>query len=396
LQLSAFSRQGSTGSANTAIRSRKIRIYPTAENKAAFRRWLGAARFAFNATVEYLNKLDGKRPTKYEVAELIKSQLPKWVDDQPYQAVRNAILEACSSYSACKLKSKQTKMFNKLGFRSRKNPEQSVYIPKQAVLEKGIFYTISGVGLRLSEKLPKDIRDCRLMLSSGRWYLIVPHEVQLNHTENQGRVVALDPGVRKFITYYSEDSYGELGSGDFSQIFRLLRSGDKLLSRAATSASRHQRKRLRRAAERVRYRVRNLVSEIHHKAARFLVDHFDVILLPTFEVQQMTARNARKIRSKTVRSMLTWRHFGFKQFLKWKAREAGKVVIDVNEAYTSKTCSWSGEIISNLGGRKVIRGSDGISMDRDANGARGILLRALVDKPWQTSKSACIPGGDGR
>ena len=72
----------------------------------------------------------------------------------------------------------------------------------------------------------------------------------------------------------------------------------------------------------------------------------------------------------------------FRQFLTWKAWQNGKAVVVVNEAYTSKTCSWSGEIVQNLGGAKVIRGSDGIRLDRDVNGARGIFLRALVDLPW--------------
>ena len=53
----------------------------------------------------------------------------------------------------------------------------------------------------------------------------------------------------------------------------------------------------------------------------------------------------------------------------------------VNETYTSKTCSWSGEIIARLGGRKKIKGSDGMELDRDLNGDRGIFLRALADTP---------------
>ena len=53
----------------------------------------------------------------------------------------------------------------------------------------------------------------------------------------------------------------------------------------------------------------------------------------------------------------------------------------VNEAYTSKTCSWSGEIIASLGGRKAIAGSEGIRMNRGTNGARGIFLRALGGTP---------------
>ena len=68
--------------------------------------------------------------------------------------------------------------------------------------------------------------------------------------------------------------------------------------------------------------------------------------------------------------------------------ETGKQVLLVNEAYTSKTCSWSGEVIDNLGGRREIAGSDGVRLDRDINGARGIFLRALGDTP-SLMQSAC-------
>ena len=62
-------------------------------------------------------------------------------------------------------------------------------------------------------------------------------------------------------------------------------------------------------------------------------------------------------------------------------------VQDVCEAYTSKTASWTGEIV-RIGGAKVIR-SNGVSMDRDYNGARGIFLRALVDTPSLAIPSEC-------
>jgi putative transposase len=41
------------------------------------------------------------------------------------------------------------------------------------------------------------------------------------------------------------------------------------------------------------------------------------------------------------------------------------MVIDCNEAYTSKTVSWTGEVIDNLGGARVIKSpSTGLKMDR--------------------------------
>ena len=57
-------------------------------------------------------------------------------------------------------------------------------------------------------------------------------------------------------------------------------------------------------------------------------------------------------------------------------------MLDVDEAYTSKTRSWDGTANTKLGGAKVIRDETGFGMDRDVNGARGIFLRALGDSPF--------------
>ena len=92
----------------------------------------------------------------------------------------------------------------------------------------------------------------------------------------------------------------------------------------------------------------------------------------------MVIRGARKLRKKSVRQMLTLSHFKFKMFLKQKALEYGVQVIEVCEAYTSKTVSWTGELITNLGGSKVIKSSEGHRMDRDLNGARGIFIKTVA------------------
>ena len=63
-----------------------------------------------------------------------------------------------------------------------------------------------------------------------------------------------------------------------------------------------------------------------------------------------------------------------------KAQEYDKQVFLVSEAYTSKTCSWCGWVDARLGGKKTFhcRGCD-LHIDRDANGARGIFLRGLLE-----------------
>ena len=93
---------------------------------------------------------------------------------------------------------------------------------------------------------------------------------------------------------------------------------------------------MRRAANRMRLRIENLVQELHRQTARFLVDNFDVILLPGFETSEMVERGRRRIRSKTVRNLLSLAHYRFKLFIRHKATEVGAIVLDVNEAYTTQ------------------------------------------------------------
>ncbi len=316
----------------------------------------------------------------------ILNSLPEWSTEVPYQIKSIAIKDACAAVKNAKKKYKDTGAINKCRFRSRKNLIQSCYIPKSAVKKPGIYYTVLGE-LRYKENLPKSFGDCRLVCAYGEYYLTVPQEVQRQISDNQGRVVALDPGIRTFQTFFSETNFGELGTEANLVIQKLCFKLDKLISKIS-KAKCEQKKRFKKAANRLRYKIKCKVAELHHKTARFLVDNFDVILLPTFETSQMSKRAKRRIISKSARQMLTLSHYKFKQFLKHKAFEFNKVVLDVSEAYTSKTVSWTGEIIKNLGGKKSITSLlDGRSMPRDLNGARGIFLRAVVDTP---SLKECI------
>ena len=329
-------------------------------------------------TVEYLKEPGTKANWKAIKGDLLQ-KIPEWSSEIPYQVKSVAIRDACLAVSRAKKQFLLTGEFQEVGFRSRKYYFQSCYIPKSAISERGIYHTLSGE-LKWTETLPKERGDARLVVENGRWFVCLPVETQQNITENQGTVVSLDPGIRTFLTFFSETSCGKLGYGDFGRIQRLCSYLDKLLSNIA-KAKHRQKQNMKKAAKRIRWRIKNLIDELHHKVAKFLVDNFDVILLPTFETQQMVLKASRKIGSKSVRSMLTFAHYRFKQFLKHKAFQRGKIVLDCNEAYTSKTVSWTGEIV-NIGGAKQIRSKlDKQVMDRDYNGARGIFLRALVDLP---------------
>jgi len=362
-------------------RSRKIRIYPTAEQRSLFRRWVGVQRLVYNRAVEFLKGLDGPRPKWNEVANLIIADLPDFCREIPYQIKKIAVRDACRALTAGKQKAVRTGKPFSLRFKSRKNPRQSCFIPKSAVKAEGIYYTISG-RLKYSESLPGDFGDCRLVRHRRKWYLCVPEKYTATPAESQDRVVAIDPGVRTFCTFFGLESFGQIGRHDIGRIQRLCSRLDDLISRSS-KAKCAARRRMRMAADRIRDRITHLVDELHWKTIRFLTDNYDIVVFPTFESSRMVLRRSRRIRSKSARQMLTWSFHRFARRLEHKCFERGRTLIRISEAYTSKTNSFTGEQM-DIGSRESFV-HDGIRINRDINGARNILLRALVDSPLSES-----------
>ena len=361
-------------------KSRRIRIYPTPQQKQLFKQWIGVGRKVYNTCVNHFNEKNIVFKGWMQMSTVVLAELTEdYIKSVPYQIKKIAVKD---SYTARKTNSKKTKQSGKpfkLRYKSRKNPVQSCYIPKSAVSESGIYHTISGK-LKFSEKewLKNDICDCRLINDHGRWYLSVPQKITTVATENQGGIVALDPGVRNFLTYFSENGrFGWLGIHAFDRILKLNLKRDHLLSRLALTKDKRKKGKLKRTLNRTYHRIQDLVDELHWQCINYLVHNFSVIVFPPFEVKGMT-KKGRKLRKSVVRSMLSLRFFEFKERLKQKCKECGVMYIEQNESYTSKTNSFTGELMSNLGGKEWFE-YDGIKVHRDLNGARNILIRAMRD-----------------
>ena len=158
----------------------------------------------------------------------------------------------------------------------------------------------------------------------------------------------------------------------------LISKKDKL----ASSTSKQKKKKalhVDKAIFRMQRKIKQLQNEIHQKTIKFLTDEFDVVIIPPFELSNMVNRKTQKITKKTVKKMLCWSHYKFQQHLISKAEEKGIHVIIQNEAYTSKTCSWCGNIQKIVGSEMYKCKNCDVKIDRDINGARGIFLRALLD-----------------
>ena len=357
-----------TDSENTVQRSRKIRAYPTQEQKKILSNWFGASRFAYNKTVEFLKQPDTKAQWKAIKTDLLHD-LPEWLKEVPYQIKSIAIRDCCQAVSNAKKKFKQTGKFQEVKFRSKKRGDNNLFIPQSAVSENGVYHTILGK-LKTAEPLWKPLHDCRMVLQNGRYFVIVPIDVAVKRPENQRlSACALDCGVRTFQTVFSKELILKVGEHDFQRIFRYCYALDKLISRKKKERS----NKFNKAVQRIRWKVRDLIDEIHNKLALTLCRLFDVVFIPSFETHDMVS----KLKHKTSRAMLGWAHYRFKMKLKSKAEEYSCKVMDCTEEYTSKTCGNCGKI-NTIGGKEVWTCKHcGCVHDRDINGARNILFKQM-------------------
>ena len=364
---------------DTQIKSRKIRIYPTQQQKILFKQWFGVARKFYNETLTiYKNGSDKVWHKVYQdIAEQNKEH--DYIKAVPCQIKNRAVYDYRKALSINKMKAKRSGKPFEMKFKSKKNPKQSCYIPKTAIKSSGIYHTIAGK-LKMTERdwfENEDIKACRLTLEFGKWFIVIPKEVAITPIENQGGVVAIDPGVRTFATYFSTEGYfGKLGQGAFDRILKLNLKIDKLISKLSTEKDRNKKSNLKRSIFNIRFKIRNLIDELHWKTIKFFTSRFKVIIFPPFNVSEMVKKSKRKLPKKVVRSMNCFRFYEFKERLKLKCRENGVTFVESSEAFTSKTNSFTGELMENLGGKEKFMFNN-VLVDRDINGARNILIRAM-------------------
>jgi putative transposase len=153
---------------------------------------------------------------------------------------------------------------------------------------------------------------------------------------------------------------------------------DKMIS----SISKKYNKGVKHKINKLRIKIYNLIHEAHWKTANMLCNKYNIILIPVFNSSQMIKKMNRKINAETVRKMLSWSHYKFRERLINKSREYNCEVVVCNESYTSMTCSKCGEENKTLGSQRVFKCKNcKVKIGRDLNGARNILLRALVVSP---------------
>ena len=192
--------------------------------------------------------------------------------------------------------------------------------------------------------------------SRGRWYVNLWVESKVQEKKTGTKSVGIDLGLKEFAV---------MSNGEKIDSIKFYREYEGKLI-LAQRANRNDRVRA------IHAKIKNKRLDFHHKLSNKLVAENSAIFVGNVSAKSL-------VKTKMSKSVLDAGWTAFRTMLKYKSHEAGVWFEEVNERYSTQTCSCCGSRQDSPKGRAGLRirewacGECGITHDRDVNAAMNIL-----------------------
>jgi putative transposase len=224
---------------------------------------------------------------------------------------------------------------------------------------------IGRIRVKMHRSIEGEIKTCTIKKTvSGEWDITLSCEARAFPLETKEEAVAVDVGIESFATF---------SNGERIENPRFFKKGEKALAKAQRKLSKLEKgtKKRRKAGKvvaKIHERIKNQRKDFCHKQAKKIIDQYQYICVEDLDVKKMIEG------SHFAKSIVDASWNQFRQFLTYKAAEAGRKLGLVNPAYTSQFCSRCGHLESKeLTEREHKCSQCGYTAHRDFNAAQNIL-----------------------
>lgn len=395
----------------------KVKLNPTTKQKRQLRTWEGGYRFSYNKALDM--KRNKPKLSKFDLRTLVVTKTQnkktmesgrglfgdqkdnpflienKWLSKVPKDIRQQAAFELFKNF-------KQHK--GNVTYKDKRKDGWVIGIENHHVscLDNGkirLYSKDMKVVLRTFGSLPSWLKPsefedevsppCQALIEKrGQgYYMLFPQKeiVQRAPDVFEGHMVGIDPGIRKFLTCYGTDGRNTfIGCKNPMRKFLRLQWYADYVKNKLYSPKKHnwrptgkERKKLKNKSSRIQERLENIRKDFHHKSAKWLTDKYKCIIIG--KLPKGIISRDRSLPKSVKRAFNNLAHFKFRCCLQDKCRRKGVIYHEINEAYTSKTCTCCGKL-NNVGSNEVYNcDCQDFSWDRDVNGARNILLKGISE-----------------
>jgi putative transposase len=228
------------------------------------------------------------------------------------------------------------------------------------------------------------IKTLRVVRQSDGWYACFACEVEPQPLPATHAEVGLDVGLHRLLT--TSDGAQVENPRWYRNEQKRLRVLQRRMSRRIMFG-RNWSKAVQ-AVQRQHQRIANRRKDFLNKLVNDLVSRYDRIALEDLHISNLVRNHHLS------KSILDAGWSYFRQQLVSKAEYAGKLVVVVPPAYTSKTCSQCGHRFESLTlAERWVHCDCGLSLDRDHNAALNLLAlgRSAWGGTWAVRATPCVP-----
>jgi len=355
----------------------QYRLYPTDSQVKRLNNYLNVTRAVWNMALEERileYELNGKSISNYSQQQWLKNYrktFPKaaHVSSQSLKVVMGDLDKAFKAFfrrvkageSPGFPKFKSWKYWNSFGFIAYNNGFKI----------SGRRFYIFGVGriaVRWDRPYEGTIKTARVKRVAGKWFVNLFCDIgDPEPLPKTGRMIGIDMGINAMVA----TSDGDIIDNPhwYREAQAELRRRQRKLSRAVKGSNNRKKKLL--SVQRFQNHIANQRKDFINKLVHWLIHEYDVIAIEDLNIKSMSKN---KHLSKSILDS-GWGYF--RERLEQKALECGRMVIAVNPAYTSKTCSCCNKAHEEMTLKdRWLNCECGLSLDRDHNAAINILNRA--------------------
>lgn len=240
---------------------------------------------------------------------------------------------------------------------------------------------LSGIGrmrVRWHRPIEGKIKTVRIRRQAGEWYACFACQVAEHRLSPTAKTVGLDVGIHHLLA--TSDNEVVENPQWYRTEQQKLRVIQRRVARRKKGGSNRRKAVL--DLQRQQLHIANRRKDFLNKLVDHFISNYDGIALEDLHINGM-------VRNHHLSKSILDAGWGYlKTHLVSKAVEAGREVILVDPAYTSKTCCSCGSLFPELSlADRWVNCACGLSVDRDVNAALNILTRAghaLWDKSTAT------------
>ena len=379
------------------IRTQKVRLYPNQTMKKVLDDLCDYRRYCWNEGLALWNDMydsslileDKKlRPTMYRVRNELVANKEDWQYQLSARCLQLAIKDLGKAWN--NFFNKALPDWGKPKFKSKKAPRQGFKTDRAKIVKgklrldkpRGIktWYDIKFKG---AKSLDGDLKVVSIYRENGKYWAILPFEVEIAKKDKTDNKTAVDVNVGHF--NYTEGKVNTLPN-HLQKLYKRIKHYQRQLARKRVVNGKKVTKsnnyvKTRAKLQRDYRKVANIQHDIIHKFTTKLVSNYDKVVIEDLDVKKMQMTH---VASKGLQRSL---FETFRQVLSYKAGWYGKGIVLADQYYPStQRCSECGYIktgedkVGLNGNRKhgtrhneYICYECGAIMDRDENAVMNLL-----------------------